>query len=111
MEWKCAWKELPIHDGMYLCDIENHYGIFEFSEGKFQPNDFSYGGQEYSGYALNSHFRSDNEHCISHWCELPIFREVSLEEKQELAMLRKKREKEERKKYRLEKEAKRIRGY
>lgn len=79
MEWIEAWKRLPEKDGIYLCQIEDHYGIFQFEDGKFHPNDWS----DYVGYNFQSSFFGDEKNII-HWMELPKFRELTDLDKIEL---------------------------
>jgi len=99
MNWKCAWKELPKNDGVYLCDMEDHYALCDFKDGKFQPNDWGM----FSGSNFTSMY-SGCEECISHWMELPVFRKITESDRKEISIIKKEKKKQERK-------AKNLRGY
>lgn len=86
MEWKKAWKELPSKDGVYLCALENHYGIFEFSDGKFHANDWG----DYCGLSFESSYIG-GENCITFWCELPEWVQLSEDDLKELKEFKKKK--------------------
>ncbi len=86
MEWVKAWKKLPDKDGLYLCDIEEHYGIFHFKDGKFLPNDY----MEWRGETQISRFSGDEENIV-HWMHLPDFRQISLHDIKEVQDLKKQR--------------------
>lgn len=75
MKWNRVWDSLPSEDGIYLCALEDHWGIFTFREGKFQPNDFC----DYGGVNLESAFYGSHT-CINSWMNLPEFSELSLDE-------------------------------
>lgn len=86
MKWKAVWDELPNIEGVYLCQIEEHYGIFQFSDGRFYPNDWC----EYSGVNGESSYVG-GEHCITHWMHLPNLKEINDEDIKKYKKWRKKR--------------------
>lgn len=88
MHWKKAWKELPEKDGIYLCQLEDHYGVFQFENGQFQPNDWG----DYCGLRLKSSYVGC-ENCITFWCELPEFESLTENDIKELKTIRKIRNK------------------
>jgi hypothetical protein len=75
MEWIKTSQAFPNREGIYLCDIEGNYGLFEFFEGKFHPNDWN----EYRG--MNEKYSYvGSEDCILAWCVLPEFPLYTLED-------------------------------
>lgn len=68
MEWIKVTDFLPKEEGVYLCNIEDSYGIFEFKAGRFLPNDWS----DYTGTTQGSSFLG-YEYNIIAWAHLPAF--------------------------------------
>ena|ERR1700752_1018860 len=86
MNWKPVWDELPNKDGIYLCQIEEHYGIFRFSEGRFHSNEWG----DYSGVTFDCGYIG-GEYCITHWMELPNLKELNDEDIKKYKKWRKKK--------------------
>jgi hypothetical protein len=68
MNWIPVCKKLPEKEGIYLCELESHYGIFYYENGKFQPNDWN----QCTGMNNKSTYVGE-ENCILFWTYLPDF--------------------------------------
>lgn len=97
MIWKKYWKEKPNKDGIFLCQIEKHYGIFQYDmeKGKFEPNDWF----EHVGVNNKSSFHGHDEN-IYFWVELPPtckLNDCDISELKEIEKQQKRNEREKRK--------------
>jgi len=76
MNWIKTSEMYPDEEGIYLCDMDGHYGLFCFKDGKFQPNYWN----EYVGYASESSYTALDDLCIFAWSYLPMFEEPTIKD-------------------------------